>query len=265
MSGPEGQGLEPVLDPGPVARVGEALRPWADGWPLKIGALVPSTYAAYGRLLHPAFDPEQGEVGWARVAEWSGRELKADSPFDDIATRQDGSRWPGSRPIDGQLERDVCARLARLFRPFTTTPQSAWYCVWGGWGGLAGPEVELAPAIDSRSYRVFRGPLEAITGLVFDIEDPRSVAVLTSEVPSDQEAATDGADLADHLFYSPSLWWPEDRAWFVHTEVDARSTYIGGTEELIRTLLEDPELEILPASLDHTVDGMYRGMSRVHD
>ena len=121
MPGPERQGLEPVLDPGPVAWVGEALRPWADGWPLKIGALVPSTYAAYGRLLHPAFDPEQGEVGWARVAEWSGRELKADSPFEDIATRQDGSRWPGSRPIDGQLERGVCARLARLFRPFTTT------------------------------------------------------------------------------------------------------------------------------------------------
>jgi hypothetical protein len=264
VPGPERHGLEPVLDPTPVAWVGTALRTWWEEWP-KIGEMVPGTFPAYGRLLHPAYHPEEGWIGWRRVAGWSGRDLKPDSLFEDIARRDDGSRWPGSSPIDGQLERDVCARLARHFQPFTMTPESVWYCVWGGWGGLAGPEIELAPAITGRSYRVFRGPLDAVIGLVFDIEDPGSVASLTEVTTEEKGERVDESNLDALFFHSPSLWWPDDRAWFVHTEVDAQSTYIGGSDDLIRTLLDDPQLEVLPATLDHTFDGVYPGMPRLHD
>jgi hypothetical protein len=136
--------------------------------------------------------------------------------------------------------------------------------VWGGWGGLSGPEIELSPAITSRSYRIYRGPLDAITGLVFDVEGPMSVGVLVSYGDSDEDQ--DGMVQSEERelgFYSPSLWWPDDRAWFVHTDVDARSTYIGGSEALIDALLSDPQLEVLPATLDHPFDGLYQGMPRL--
>ena len=29
---------------------------------------------------------------------------------------------------------------------------------------------------------------------------------------------------------SPNLWWPHDRAWCVASEIDVRSTYVGGTQ-----------------------------------
>jgi hypothetical protein len=48
---------------------------------------------------------------------------------------------------------------------------------------------------------------------------------------------------------SPNLWWPEDRAWFVATEIDYAWTYIGGSTELIDELLADDRLEVLPARL----------------
>ena len=250
------------MDAAAVAWVSSALRPWGEEWPPRIDELVPDGYPAYARVLHPAHDPNEGEVSWARVSEWSGRQLKPDSLFEDIATRDDGSRWPGAGPHEGQLEREVCTRLARLFGPFTTTPGSVWYCVWAGWGGLRGPEIDLQPAITSRSFRIYRGPLEAVGGLIFDLEDPGSAAVLTSSDSADPAEQPSPPELG---FYAPSLWWPEDRAWFGHTEVDARSTYIGGSEAMIRTLLEDHQLEVLPAALEHTFDGVYPGMPRLLD
>jgi hypothetical protein len=48
---------------------------------------------------------------------------------------------------------------------------------------------------------------------------------------------------------SPTLWWPDDRAWFVATDIDYPWTYIGGSTELIDEPLADDRLEVLPARL----------------
>ena len=50
---------------------------------------------------------------------------------------------------------------------------------------------------------------------------------------------------------SPNLWWPEDRQWFVATDIDLDSTYVGGSEALIEALSNDPRFEVLPASRDN--------------
>ena len=44
-------------------------------------------------------------------------------------------------------------------------------------------------------------------------------------------------------FQAPNLWWPDDRTWFVHTEIDATSTYVGGSRALIDHILRDRALE----------------------
>ncbi len=49
---------------------------------------------------------------------------------------------------------------------------------------------------------------------------------------------------------SPNLWWPEDRAWLVSTEVDGLSSYIGGASNLIEMLLMSETIEAVPSSLD---------------
>ena len=56
----------------------------------------------------------------------------------------------------------------------------------------------------------------------------------------------------DPWWQSVNLWWPDDRAWFVSTEIDFAWTYVGGTTALLEGLLADPLLEILPATVsDH--------------
>lgn len=58
---------------------------------------------------------------------------------------------------------------------------------------------------------------------------------------------------------SPAFWWPDDRAWFVSTEIDAQSTYVAGRAELIDRLLATDGLEVYPAALDDPFDGIHEG------
>lgn len=52
----------------------------------------------------------------------------------------------------------------------------------------------------------------------------------------------------------PSYWWPDDRAWLVHTNIDC-PTSIAGSLDLIDRLLDDDALEVVEAQLDHLFDG----------
>jgi hypothetical protein len=57
-----------------------------------------------------------------------------------------------------------------------------------------------------------------------------------------------GAVAAAESFWSstghcPTIWWPDDRAWFVHTEIDGTSTYVGGARAMIERLVGEQILE----------------------
>jgi len=48
--------------------------------------------------------------------------------------------------------------------------------------------------------------------------------------------------------------WPEDRAWFVATEIDFDSTFVGGDDRLIAALASDQRLEALAILLSARAD-----------
>jgi hypothetical protein len=47
----------------------------------------------------------------------------------------------------------------------------------------------------------------------------------------------------------PSIWWPDDRAWCVATEIDFRWTYVAGSRELVDALVADERFEALHATI----------------
>jgi hypothetical protein len=140
-----------------------------------------------------------------------------------------GRPWTEA-PLVGQLSADTRAELVDVLTAYTSTPQFCWICIWKGFAGvdelLAGsPLIELL----NRSYFLLRAPLSAIrTGQLF----------------------------IGHPFHTlgPSIWWPDDLAWCVATEIDFRFTYVGATELCIRELLVDQGLEALPAKIDDRAD-----------
>jgi hypothetical protein len=234
-------GLEPITDLGPAQWIVETLRPWDRDF-LRVGTIVPPAFEAYVRILHPATrwntvqrDRESQDVRWAEVAEWSGRLVGPSSGFDVVATRADGERWTRAavppwahgQPMEGELSLEEALALGSVLAPFTGS-ERWWFALWEGWGwdlfrsGALADLPRLSPP--AREYAVFTGPPEAVGGFLFNR-------------PYD-------------VYQSPALWWPEDRAWCVASEIDLWCTYVGASREAIDALLADERFETLEVSAD---------------
>jgi len=198
-----------------------------------VNSVVPGGFDTYARILHPvsARPPEAHRaLRWRDVAAWAGTMLRADAQFHSVALPPDRPAgqppWEGL-PEAGNMDPADAEALAEVLCSETVTPKSCWFCLWEGFGWVDsvvperawnGPRVNLP----QRNYLLYKGPVEA--------------AVLTSE----------GGRLP--VTQSASLWWPNDRAWCVATEIDLPWTYIGGSLRLIERVLHDPRLEALPSA-----------------
>jgi len=49
---------------------------------------------------------------------------------------------------------------------------------------------------------------------------------------------------------TPSLWWPQDHAWCVATEVDFKTSYIGADRRCAQGLVSLPGVEVATVSPD---------------
>ena len=225
--------LELMEDPAPADWVVERLRSWRGG-ALRVGAVVPDGYPAYARLLHPAYrDDREGPVRWAEIAAERGLELGAETRFNDVVgwvPARDGEDPPEpyGAPHRGSLTKDQCALVAEVLAGFTASPELCWFCLWEGYGW---PELDQFRGwpprvkVPHRDCILFRGPVSAATAF--------------RSPPWSQ---------------SPTLWWPDDRAWCVASDLDFYSTYIAGSVQAVQALLSQPALEALATKAEHRVD-----------
>ncbi len=208
-------------------------------------SIVPNGFDAYARILHPAQLPGEGRhlVRWTDVAHWSGVPIRGRSQWHDIALPQSPPSseppWRGQGPREGSpYVGDVDALMGHL-ADFTADRETCFFCVWVGYlGGSAAvftplgeppvslPRRDLPERVVSLPYREY--------GL---IEAPLSFA-------------TSLDTLSDGFHRTANLWWPEDRAWCVASEIDLRWTYVGGSSELIAQILSDERMEALAATPD---------------
>ena len=155
----------------------------------------------------------------------------------------------------------VCDVLVRQLDTLTGTPSSCYFALWEGWGVLGGSwsrlkaighsdsepdaieaevaefqrQVALLPRFEHphRSYLLGRGP----TGVACDLyRQPL------------------GPYAWPRLGLTPQLWWPEDRAWVVATEIDFDSTIVATTTAGADALLTCEGLEALLVPSDGRLD-----------
>lgn len=205
-------------------------------------SVVPSGFEAYARVFHPPspggsfanLQPGQVPLRWAEVAESMGttahRAMQWPSLIGTAMSYGDPrvKVHPGVEPTTGSLPLPVARVVIEVLRGHTRTPKRCWFAAWEGWGGLA-DFVRSAPVFDvpHRSYLLLAGPIETV---LESVVDPPSTVVEQG--------------LPWPHYQSPNLWWPEDRAWCVATEIDFQSTYVGASRTCIDRLLADDRLEI---------------------
>jgi hypothetical protein len=117
-------------------------------------------------------------------------------------------------------QRQLIADVARVAASHTTTPERCWFGIWEGHGfdrnGEVRARLRQIPTVDlpHRSYYLLQGDVLAASA----IEEP-------------------GGRGATASYRQPDLWWPHDRAWFIATDVDFWSTFIGGDARLVQAIV----------------------------
>lgn len=210
---------------------------WVEGSLSNFGtlrSLLPDGFSAYARVLHPAYlgGDKERPVRWSTVASWTARTVHPLMQFERIAGLGENPNvmypdppW-GSHPEVGSIPEAECRTLVRILRDFTSTPESCLFCLWEGFGYIDTRRYKRRARVrvPGRNYLLFRGPIDGI------------MAFLSGDGPFWRD--------------SPNIWWPEDRAWCVATDIDLYYTFVGGSEECIQALLSNQYLEVHPTSLD---------------
>jgi hypothetical protein len=239
------EGLTPAPDTTPAQWVIDGLSAREH----TVRSLVPDGLEAYCRVFHPASTYELDERGypvnertvtWAEIAERNGRTMHPEAQFEAITgldrykdqSAIDGGQLPTWRgaATDGSLDIEIIQMLVPILEKHTTTPDSCYFAHWGGYGGLPESLVRSVPSFGypwpnaGRDHMLFTGAI-------------RSAVVTPNE----------------HHHYSVNVWWPEDHAWLVATDIDLDSTYIGGSQVCIEAICGHADIEALEADPTHVV------------
>jgi hypothetical protein len=254
----------------------------ADWWTARLApsydclsALMPDGYEAHVRVFHPARIGANGPaVTWAALARQNGRIVHSEMRFSAI------SRLPGHTVADdvvapaGTLPLREARRLVELLGRETTTPNLCWFCRWadddrGVNVDDQGVTEQVILPSGGKGYLLHAGPIELalVSPRLRDEMDGEYVALRLDLTPREmeEELAAWRADrnsepgqpppalLEETLYRAPILWWPDDRSWFVATETELATTYVGGTRKLIDQLMVDPQLEALEAEVTNSL------------
>ena len=217
-----------------------------------VTGVVPAGYHAYVRVLHPANAGHYtSAVSWRHVVDLSGRTYHPLMQFEriNLAETTKTGRPPFGPPELGYLAPELCKVLFGLLAIFTLTPETCWLGIWEGWGSLGYPRSmsllrfrhqpesrdeefsSLEQQLTEVAERVNRAPRFAHPG--------RSYLLAKSPISGVCELGR------PPLRITPSLVWPDDRAWCVGTEIDFDSTLVACGRACATALLSEEGLEAL--------------------
>ena len=223
------------------------------GFAVDVGSVIPEGFEAYARLFHPAIRIEDGEevaVRWSEIAAANGRTVHPEMQWPHVSGVWEGSgeNTPGLwdlEPDVGSLPRRYTNRLRDLLAEYTTTSDQVWFCVWDGLGDLKIHPEGIAILTSGRLRRKRRSARRPAPAPTLQLPN-RAYYLLSGPIGGIGESMCE-------QWQSANLFWPEDRAWCVATEIDFAWTYIGGGEALIEGLIKDPALEAMSAQIHNGI------------
>jgi hypothetical protein len=227
---------------------------------------IPPVFPAYAKLFHPINEDisvQNDEMTW--------HEEEKSEPPDNIgsvnpttrkiqevirsSTLVYGGAKPNSRLVRIRWEQ-LARRLGLQFSPTLSSWSFTRQFSGGSWprhlvgpaeGNLDGPDRDALISILQRHTKVDRCFFHVWLLATFTWTED-----LLFEGPL--EDASLFPDAVDDVRLTPTHWFPEDRSWLVCTDYDLTFTLIGGSEGLVRNLLESRDVECLPVNPETRID-----------
>jgi len=203
-----------------------------------VGSVVPDCFPAYARILHPLWREDRGRrerLHWSDLADRTG--------IGPTTQPEDLPEIRGvSRPMPGTLDCDGLRALIDILRQHTRTPERCWIGIWEGFGWIGDADSVSTLERGSNPSEVSRPSwtLDPNELPPKRLHIPGRSLILYMGVIEEAAAFCNGPP-----WQSPNLWWPADRAWCVGTDIDAFSSYVGGSEALVRELLTTDQIEAI--------------------
>lgn len=189
-----------------------------------VGSIVPKTFESYIRIFHSAYlvGPDYTQpVTWSTVALANHRVWHAQMQWMGIVgsreVAHEGTQqgiW-NIAPSMGTLPREQATALAENLTVDTHPRDRSYAAVWDGIPDLNVPDTAALIEVSDRSYRV--------------------ISLAASDI--------DTRSLSRIYWQTPNLLWPPSHQWFVATDIDAESTYVGASSTIRQRLLSDVRLE----------------------
>jgi hypothetical protein len=187
-------------------------------------------------------------VRWREVAESNGKTAHPAMQWPSISANHEGDHgtelglWDRAPQRDSLPLRLTCV-LCEILAEYTRTPERCWCAVWEGYSymiGLRSDSTLPRLAMWNRPMIVACGSLSTVP------EKPFTDGFADAQQPFTGWESSES-------YRSPSLWWPDDRAWCVATDVDMQETYLGASAACVNHLLADERLETMRVTADQDV------------
>jgi hypothetical protein len=171
--------------------------------------------------------------------------------------------------VEGDLGSTAVDALLPTLDAATTTPDRCHFGLWVGWGDLhpgvssTASFVEIGQSpLDRRRRRTelrrLRRPEQdagsPVTSFVAACAvqawwGGRDMLLFDGPVAAVSTMGTPDPFSTGLRRRGPQWWWPEDRSWFVATEIDFPWSYVGGSRDLVDAITARPDLEAV--RVDH--------------
>ena len=195
--------------------------------PVRVMNLLPPVFEAWRKVLHPMYRNVEIDghvmrgprVRWEEMAREHGLAFGPEIHLASFARAFPGGRWPlrMQAPREGTLDAETCMAVIEILEAHTR----AEHCYFYYTGVSANYSDE-----EGFARQLYRGTAR-------DVLEFEGMAAVNA---------------------TPEYWWPEDRAWCVHTDWDTAFTLIGGPEAAMEDLARHPEIESLRLEATSRVD-----------
>jgi len=261
------------------AAVGAWIEPGLGGEFGSVSRQVPKVFDAYARVFHRVTDDDGNHVTWDEVAKRLGRTAHREMQWHQLVGSSDpsnfeGSNWSGGRPDLGEMEVEELDRLCQVLSRHTADPEHCYFglCAIQSYklAFLSAEQLDL-PRLElpwGRDHVVLSGPLSAIDQLGWSDEPPKNDpdGSTIGLVATSTDAPAEPQELEDRRWFeAPNLIWPAERSWLVVSEVDFDSTLVGGSRELIGSLVGCPDLEVYEVEPDTSLAAFSDKLNPVPD